>query len=313
MGNKISNVIKNPSKIFAFFAVKGCFKWVPDKPYLKIMYRAQTGKRLDVINPLCFNEKLQWLKLYDRNDTYTEMVDKLSAKKYIEKIIGHQYVIPTLGIWDSFDEIDFSQLPNQFVLKCTHDSGGLYICKDKQKIDYDKVKKKINKSLKYSFYYRSREWPYKNVPPRIIAEKYLENSIDRGLDDYKVHNFNGEPKIILVCRDRYEKTGITEDFYSLDWEHLDIKRPGAAYSESPIDKPERLEEMLEISRKLSNGIPFLRTDFYVVDHQLYVGELTFFPASGFKRFVPDEWDSIMGKWLELPQKKQSESTNFHRI
>lgn len=292
--------VNNPLKIIdRFVSHHKIFNGLSDQSFLKLRYFCIFNRRLNLENPQNFNEKLQYLKLYDRTSEYVKLVDKYEVKKVISSIIGEEYVIPTLGVWESFDQIDFDTLPEQFVLKCTHDSGGNVICKDKKNFDIEKAKRKIEKCLARNFFYSTREWPYKNVPPRIIAEKYLEDSNTRELADYKVHNFNGEPKIILVCRDRYEKTGITEDFFSLHWEHLDIRRPGASFSKNPIDKPEKLEEMLKVSRILSKNIPFLRTDFYIVDHQLYVGELTFFPASGLCRFYPEKWDAIFGEWLEL--------------
>lgn len=292
----ITNPLKIIDRIISRYKI---FNDLSDQNYLKLRYFCIFNKKLNFENPKNFNEKLQYLKLNDRNLEYVKLVDKYEVKKIVASTIGEEYIIPTLGVWEKFDQIDFETLPDQFVLKCTHDSGGNVVCKDKSTFNKEKAKKKIEKCLARNFYYPTREWPYKNVHPRIIAEKYLENSETRSLDDYKVHNFNGEPKIILVCKDRYEKTGLTEDFYSLNWEHLDIKRPGASFSKIQIEKPEKLEEMLEISRRLSEGIPFLRTDFYIVDHRLYIGELTFFPASGFSKFHPQKWDVIFGEWLKL--------------
>ena len=185
---------------------------VPDKMYLKMKFRLKMNKKLDLNQPKTFNEKLQWLKLNDRKDIYTIMVDKYEVKKYVANIIGEEHIIPTIGIYDKFDNIDFDKLPNQFVIKCTHDSGGLVIVKDKSKINIDKIRKKINKHLKRDYYFLGREWPYKNVQPRIIVEKYMSNN-GKELEDYKIHNFNGNPKLILVCKDRYTNVGLTEDFF----------------------------------------------------------------------------------------------------
>lgn len=279
--------------------VKRLFIWLPDRQYLQLIYLLEMGQFLNLREPKTFNQKLQWLKLYNRKPEYTIMVDKYEVKKYVAEIIGEEYIIPTLGVWDSFDEIDFENLPNQFVLKCTHDSGGLVICKDKTKLDKKAIKKKIEKCLKRNFYLYGREWPYKNVPRRIIAEKYMTNG-NNELEDYKVHNFNGTPKVILVCRERFKNSPLIEDFYSDKWEILDIRRPGHPNSPEPMNCPDNLEKMLMLSRELSKDIPFLRTDFYAIENRIYFGELTFFPAAGISSFEPAEWDTIWGNWLKLP-------------
>lgn len=281
----------------------GFYNHVPDDEYLERKFKAAMGTELDLADPKTFNEKLQWLKLYDRKPEYTMMVDKLKVRGYIKETLGEEYLIPLLGSWDDPDEIDFDALPNQFVLKCNHNSGlGMCICKDKSKLDVKKVKAELKRGLKQNYYLTGREWPYKDVKPRIIAEQYLTCD-GRDIDDYKVHNFNGIPKMVLVCRDRFKATGLTEDFYSDTWEHLDVKRPNHPNAEVRIECPEKLKEMLELSTKLAKGIPFVRTDFYVVDHKVYFGEITFYPASGFGKFVPEEWDHIFGEWIVLPERK----------
>ena len=418
-----------------------------DTAYLKLIYRLIFGRKLDLKNPQTFNEKLQWLKLNDRKTEYTTMVDKYEVKKYIAEKIGEEYVIPTLGVWDNFDDIDIDLLPNQFVLKCTHDSGGLVICKDKSKLDIAKAREKINKALTRRFYYFGREWPYKAVKPRIIAEKYMVdesvselrdykffcfggvckclkvdfdrfiehranyydpqgNLLDLGekicppnkekvivlpdnkekmlqlaeklstnipflrvdfydvngkiyfgeltffpasgwgeftdkkwdyklgewiklpdsiggcilltrefvirlqnkkenfaLNDYKVFCFNGEPKVTLVCSERFSDGGLREDFFDEQWNHVPIKRPGHPNSNTAIPKPVNFEQMKSLAYRLSQNIPFLRVDFYEIDMKLYFGELTFYPASGFEEFEPDEWDYKFGEWIHLPGRK----------
>lgn len=286
--------------------------FVPDKFFLMYTYRKVFGEKLDLRNPQSFNEKLQWLKLYNRKPIYTIMVDKYEAKKYVSNIIGDKYVIPTLGVWKHFDDIDFKVLPDQFVLKCTHDSGGIVICKDKANFDTDNAKEKIEKCLKRNFYWVSREWPYKNVKPRVIAEKYMINSknicsnnilqkdnID--LLDYKIFCFNGEPKIILVCSERFSQEGYKADYYDLQWNHLPVRIATHDNSSKEISKPKRLSQMLHLSKALSAGIPFIRVDFYEINEKIYFGELTFFPASGFEAFEPEEWDYRLGKWIQLPE------------
>ncbi len=269
-----------------------------DVTYIKWRWKAYMDYPLNLEDPKTFNEKLQWIKLHDRQPIYSKMVDKYEVKQYVADIIGEEHIIPTIGVYDRVEDIDFEALPQQFVLKCTHDSGGIVICKDKSLLDHDAAIRKLQHGLKKNYYYQNREWPYKNVKPRIIAEQYMDND-GQELDDYKVHNFNGEPKVVLVCSDRYKKSGLAEDFYSCEWEHLDISRPGLRHSAEVQEKPAELDEMLDLAKKLSVGIPFVRTDFYIINHQVYFGEMTFFPACGMKPFVPREWDYKLGSYIML--------------
>lgn len=271
-------------------------KKISDKYFLETRYQNVFQKNLNLQNPQTFNEKLQWLKLNDRKDIYTKMVDKYEAKSYVSKIIGNKYIIPTLGIYNNFDEIDFNKLPNQFVIKCTHDSGGLVIVTDKSKLDIKKAKKKITKSLKRNYYYQGREWPYKNVKPRIIIEKYMKDNKNNSMRDYKFFCFNGNPYCILVCSDR--DTDLKETFYDLEWKVMPLKRPNHKLDNS-IEKPHSFEKMIEFSKKLSSKNSFLRVDFYEINGNLYFGELTFYPASGFSKFEPEEWDLKLGKLIDL--------------
>ena len=295
---KIKKYILKPSLVLLKLNRLGLFKKLNDALVLKMLYKIKTGKKLYLDNPKTFNEKLQWLKINDRKDIYTKMVDKYEVKKYVSNIIGEEYIIPTLGIYEKFDEIEFDKLPKSFVIKCTHDSGGIVIVKDKTKFDLKKAKKIINKSLKKNFYYVGREWPYKNVKPRIIIEKYMSNNGNE-LEDYKIHNFNGNPEIILVCRDRFKNTGLTEDFFNYKWEHLDVKRPSHGNSKEKIPKPIKLDKILDLSKKLSKNIAFVRTDFYIINNKIYFGEITFYPASGFDNFVPDKYDKILGDMIDI--------------
>lgn len=290
---------------FRFLATRGLYNWMPDDKYLKRYYKARVGKDLNLENPTLFNEKLQWLKLYNRKEEYTNYVDKYEAKKIVSEKVGEQYVIPTYGVWERFDDIRFDELPDQFVLKCTHDCGGLVICKDKSKLDLEAVRKKIERSLKRNFYWHAREWPYKHVKPHILAEQYMEDEADKGdLTDYKIHCFNGEPKVIQVITGRFSKEGMINDHYYPSWEKLDIVRGQYVTNEKSVQRPQELDELLAMARKLSEGTPYLRTDFYIVNHRIYVGELTFFPASGFRSFTPEKWDRIWGDWITLPSEKR---------
>ncbi len=286
---------------FLLNANMGLHNKMEDGDFLARKYKACMGRNLSLENPVTFNEKLQWLKLHDRRPEYTMMADKLAVRQYITEQLGEEYLIPLLGVWEDPDDIDFDLLPDQFVLKCNHNSGlGMCICRDKSRLDIPKVRAELQKGLREDYYKKTREWVYKDIPRRIICEKFMTNG-GRELDDYKIHNFNGEAKFILVCRDRFSDTGLTEDFFTPQWEHLPIKRPKLANAAQPIPKPEQLELMLEFSKKLSKDIPFVRTDFYVIEGQVYFGEITFFPASGMAEFDPPVWDAKFGSWLELPK------------
>lgn len=255
---------------------------IPDKPYLQLMYWLNMGKKLDLKNPKTFNEKLQWLKLYNHNPAYTVMVDKVKAKEYVAKLIGEEHIIPTLGVWDDPDDIDFDALPNQFVLKCNHNSGtGMCICRDKSKLDIEKVKAELRKGLKENYFMRWREWPYKNVPRKILAEKFMvdteqnKETITKGkleeLNDYKIFCFNGEPKVLFVASDRANK--VCFDYYDMDLKHLDLKQGGDNYH-GEVKLPKHFEEMKELAAKISQGIPHVRTDFYEINDEVYFGEYT---------------------------------------
>ena len=268
-----------------------------DARYLKILYRVKTGKKLNLSNPQTLNEKLQWLKIHDRKPIYTQMVDKLEVRKIIEEKIGSEYLIPLIGVWDSFDDIDFEKLPDQFVLKCTHDSGGLSICTDKRKYDLKKARKKINHCMRRNYYYNSREWPYKDVKPRIITEKYMVDESGWELKDYKIFCFNGVPDYVEVDFNRYIKHKLNP--YDFDWNPLNFCDSSKNDYSANIPKPKRLMEMKEIAKQLSEGIDFLRVDFYSIEDRIYVGELTLCPGSGCIAFEPEEMDLHYGKKLIL--------------
>lgn len=277
--------------------VKYSLRFLPDKWYIQLYYFAQFKHFINFKNPQTYNEKLNWLKIYDRNPEYKKMVDKYEAKEYVKNIIGAKYIIPTLGVWDNFDDIDFDKLPNQFVLKCTHDSEGLVIVKDKSKLNITEAKKKINNAMKYNFYYIGREWPYKNIKPRIIAEKYMEDKKDKELKDYKFFCFNGEPKIMFIASDR-DKNQTKFDFYDLNFKKLNIVQH---YPNSTIKntKPQNFNKMIELSRELSKNLKHVRVDFYEVNNKLYFGELTFYHFSGLQPFNDKKWDYTLGEWLNL--------------
>lgn len=296
---KLLDVIKNPYKIFSWLSTKGFFSDMDDEKYIKMQYKGFLGKNLNLKNPKTFNEKIQWLKLYDRKPEYTMMVDKFLAKKYVAEIIGDEYIIPTLGIYDSFDDIDFKKLPKQFVIKTTHDSGGVVVCKNIECFDIKEAKKVIEKSLNRNYYKLWREWPYKNVVPRILIEKYMEDNLTKELRDYKLFCFNGKMRLMFIACDRQNKFHETTfDFFDDNFKHINVQN-GHANSKTIITKPQDFALMKRIAEKLSKDIPLLRVDLYEVNGRLYFGELTFFHWSGYVPFNPNEYDDLFGSWINL--------------
>jgi len=296
--SKLFKLLRNPHSL-TIKVLRRILVFLPDELYLRIFFRLLMHKKLNLRNPQTFNEKIQWLKLYDRNPDYTIMVDKYLVKKYVSNIIGEEHIIPTLGVWDKFDEIDFSSLPKQFVLKVTHDSGGLIICKDKDKLDVKAAKKKINKALRTNYYSTSKEWPYKNVKHRIIAEKYMVDESGYELKDYKFFCFDGKVKALFVATDRGSENEETKfDFFDEDFKHLPI-RNGHPNSKREIVRPENYEMMKKIAEKLSKGRKHIRVDLYNINGKIYFGELTFAHFCGWVPFEPEEWDYIFGSWINL--------------
>jgi hypothetical protein len=277
---------------------------IPDTLYLRMKYRMRTGKRLHLSNPSTYSEKLQWMKVYDRKPLYTTVVDKYEVKKFVAEKLGEEYVVPLIGVWDHVDDIPFDELPNQFVLKCTHDSGGLQICKDKATFDFEAAKKKIREVLKTDYYWASREWPYKNVKPRVIAEQYLEDAATGETRDYKFFTFQGEPKVMYIATGR--GCGATyADFFDMDFNHLELDIDHVNAPEAPL-KPVCFEEMKKAAAVLAQGFPQVRVDFYEINGKVYFGEMTFFHCGGFINFTPDHWNKTFGDWMG--ECKRSENT-----
>lgn len=287
------------------FAAKGLLNWMPSEMYLRHIYKTRMGYKPDLKNPKTYNEKLQWLKIHDHNPEYTRMVDKYESKKYVADIIGEEYIIPTIGVWDGFDDIDFSSLPDKFVLKCTHDSGGLSICRDKNSFDIEKAKKKIERSLKRNYYWANREWPYKNVKPRIIAEEYMEdeNATEevRGLTDYKFFCFNGRPEFLYVSRGLENHSTAKISFYDLEGKEMYFHRNDYAQI-GEITLPDNFDEMIEKATVIAEKVscPFVRVDLYSIKGSIYFSEITFFPCSGTIPFEPKSADEDLGKMIKLP-------------
>lgn len=280
-------------------------KFLPDKPYLQLFYFATTGKFINFKNPKGFNEKLQWLKVNDKHSEYTKLVDKLAVREHIKEVLGEEYLFPLLGLWESFDDIDFDALPEQFVLKCNHDSGSTKVIKNKSaltKADFDEMRAFFNKRIKRDFFYAGREYPYKNIKPYIIAEKLMinEKAPDESIEDYKFLCFNGEPKLLMIISGRNKKAegGYHEDYVDMDYNRVDVVN-GATPSEELPPKPKNFEQMKEIVKKLSEGIPTVRMDLYELNGKIYFGEYTFYTGGGFVLFEPEEWERKLGDWIKL--------------
>lgn len=268
---------------------------------IKLRYLRKMGKWLDLDNPVTFNEKLQWLKAYDHNPLYTSIVDKQEVKKIIADKIGSEYIIPTIAVYERPEDIDWEKLPERFVLKCTHDSGGVVVCKDKEQMDRKAALKKLKKHYKRNYYYNKREWPYKNIKPRIIAETYMEDTVGGGeLKDYKFFCFDGVPKMLFIASDRHKKIETKFDFFDMDFNHLPIIN-GHPNSEVTPEKPESFEQMKELAAELSAGFPHVRVDLYEIDGRIFFGEMTLYHYSGTVPFEPEIWDTTMGEWLKLPR------------
>lgn len=274
----------------------GKLAFIPDKPYLKMVYRIKTGKKLNLKNPVGFNDKMNWLKLNDRHWEYTDYVDKYKVREIISGKIGEEYLFPLLGVWDSFDDIDFDKLPDKFVLKCNHDSASVKIILDKKTINKKELKNFFDGRMQLNSFCLGREYPYKNVVPKIIAEKFIEVDDKHGLRDYKFFCFDGEPKFLFVATDR--STDVKFDFYDIGFNHIDTTNIHLQ-SGLQLEKPEKFEEMVELARKLSQGMKFVRIDLYNVDGKIYFGEYTFFHGGGFYLFYPDKYEKIFGDMIKL--------------
>ena len=281
---------------FIDLCIKGCFNWLPDESYLKMCFRIRLGNRLNLNNPKTFNEKLQWLKINDRNPVYSQLTDKYEVRSFVSETIGDEYLIPLIGVWNGVDEIDFDALPQRFVLKCTHDSQSVVTCRDKLNFDIKKAKEFLNSRMSKNYFYGGREYQYKNIKPRIIGERYIEES-DGQLKDYKLFCFNGIPKIMLVVSDRgINKTKF--DFFDMQFNKLPI-RQYYPNSSQKIECPRNFGAMIKLSEKLTKNFVHCRADFYEVNGKVYFGELTFTHFCGFVPFEPIEWDYKLGSWIEL--------------
>lgn len=299
MSSGYKSILKKPSLLFMTLGQRGIFNWMSDERYLRTAYRIRMGREMNITSPQTYNDKLQWLKLYDRRPLYSKLVDKYEAKKLVAEIIGEQYIIPTIGVWNHFDEIDIDKLPDQFVLKCTHDSGGLVICKDKKVFNRKAAKRKIERCLRHNFYWGQREWPYKDVKPRIIAEPFLEDKKTHELRDYKFFTFDGDVKAMFIATERGSKEETKFDFFDEEFNHLPFTN-GHPNADVMPEKPVHFVEMKMLASKLGKGIPQVRVDLYEYDGKVLFGEMTFFHWSGMVPFDPEKWDYTFGSWIKLP-------------
>lgn len=292
---------KISTKIVLRLGALGYLPFLSDEKYLKMKYRYMMNKTLHLENPRSFSEKLQWLKLHDRNSKYIIMVDKYKVREYVSEKLGGEYLIPLIGVWDTPDDIDFASLPDQFVLKCNHNSGlGMCICKNKTTLNLHEVKKRLRKGLKQNYFLVGREWPYKNVKRKIIAEQYMKDENLEELRDYKFYCFSGKPLYCQVISDR--STNETIDFFDMNWKHMEftgLEKPYYPHSKLEIPRPTQFSLMKKFAEKLSTNIPFLRVDFYEINQRLYFGELTFFPASGFGEFDDNKLNLELGKRIKI--------------
>lgn len=297
----IKNLKNFRSRLILRLIRNGRLNKLSDEKFLKLKYWAKMDhKHLNLNNPQTFNEKLQWLKINDRNPLYTILADKYKMKEWVSEKIGGKYIVPLLGVWNNVDDIDFNKLPDEFVLKCNHNSGlGMVICKDKSKLNIVEVKNNLKKGLRQNYFDYSREWPYKNIEKKIVAEKLLcddSGEQEDSLIDYKFFCFNGQPKIMYISKDNALEP--KTDFFDMDFNRLDLRMKDKN-SEIPPDKPKNFEKMKELASKLSKGIPHVRVDFYCVNEQIFVGEMTFFHNGGFSKIYPERWQKILGDWIDL--------------
>lgn len=275
-------------------------KLLPDSLYIRFIFKKIMGQNLDLKHPKTFNQKLQWLKLHDHNPQYINLVDKYAVKDIVKNIIGEKYIIPTLGVWNTFEDIDFSMLPNQFVLKCTHDSGSVVICTDKTKFDFDRANTKLTKGLRRNYYYSGREWPYKNIKPRIIAEQYIVDKTTGRLDDYKFFCFNGIVDNVMLVRDR--NIGKPKFFhFDKQWNLCRFNRLTRSLPQGyKEEKPVFIDDMIKLAEQLSKNMVHVRIDLYEANGQIYFGEYTLYNQSGWESGFDEYSDGYLGSLIHLP-------------
>ena len=289
----------NRDKVMTF--LKKSLRFLPDKTYIKLYYRLRVGRPLNTKNPTTLNEKLQWLKFNYRFPLQSIVSDKLLVRDYVAEKIGAEYLIPLLGTWENYDDVDFDKLPEKFVLKCNHDSGGLVVCTDKSKLDHKEARNRVEKSLKSNFFYIGREYQYRNIKPRIICEQFISDNGKVPMD-YKIYCFNGKPDVILVCKDRFSDNTHRASYLYFDqeWRFQPLNKGDETLTEVDVPKPKNLDRMIEIAKELSKDFLFARIDLYNIDGQIYFGEITLSPNSGFDPDIKYETDLMFGERLKIP-------------
>lgn len=300
--NVIKKIVMYPEKIIYGFERLGLLDWVPEKIYIKLVYRLAFGRPLDLENPKTFTEKLNWYKLYYRTDLMRKCVDKYEVREYVESVLGKDtpYLNDMFGIWKSVDDIDFDKLPNEFVLKPTNGSGDVLVCLDKDKLNIDAAKKLLKSNSKRPFYTKTKEWAYYNLPYRILGERLIKSSDQFQIKDYKIFCFNGEPRFLFVASER-GTDNLKFDFFDTDWNRLPITNMHE--HNMNLSKPVHFDEMLDVAKKLSKDFPHVRVDLYEEEGRVFFGELTFYHFGGFTRFEPDEWDYKLGEYFDIKENK----------
>lgn len=298
---KIKRIVLDKKYRFQYRLCKGHFDSLTDEAYLKKIYKLYVGRKLNLESPATYTEKLQWLKLHDRQPIYTVMQDKYLVREFIAKTIGEEYLIPLLGVWEDPKEIDFDSLPNQFVLKCNHDCASVIICRDKSELDRDAAIEKLKECLRRNYWIGGREWAYKGIPPKVIAEQYLQDGSSETLTDYKFFCCNGKAKMLLLASGTAHTKERRLDYYDTDFHRLPIVRGSIANSQIDNKKPEQLDLLISLAEKIASGIPFIRVDFYLIQGKPYFGEVAFYPSSGLAEFHPIEWEKRVGSWIDISQ------------
>ena len=300
--NRLLKGLKKPYLILPHYWV-ACSKLIKsDEMYLKVLYRLYHWKKLNLEHPVTFTEKLQWLKLHNTSELCTHLVDKYGVREFIKEKIGEKYLIPLLGVWEHFEEIDFDKLPNRFVLKTNHGSGGVIICKDKSTLNKEAAKRTLEKSLRENYFWKGREYPYKNVPPRIIAEMFMEDDNGNPPVDYKFFCFDGEPQVLFYASERFNAQGLPPkfDYYDMELNHLPVRSKGHENAVNKLEMFPQFEEMKRLARILSRGFAHIRVDLYLVNGNIYFGEMTFHHDGGLVPFVPEMWDKKFGEMIKIP-------------
>ena len=301
--NAVQSLLHDRRHFLSALCVRLSFLF-PDETYLRIMYRLQLGKRLDLVNPETYNDKLQWLKLYYHRQDLTMMADKVAVKQYVADKIGEEYVAPLLGVWNKVNEIDWDSLPEKFVLKTNHDGGnfGVVICRDKTQFNKTRAKNRMKASLHRNTFLLGREWPYKNIPRKVFAEQLIENASDSDLPDYKFFCFDGKVKLMYIASERLSKTGVKIDYFDEEFNHLNLRQSHPNSSTVP-PKPLHFDLMKRLAETLSQGLPHVRVDFFEANGKVFFSEFTFFTFGGWAAFHPKEYDYLLGSFISLPTKQ----------